>query len=83
MCSSPRRQGRHFAATYEAFEKGKMTELGHAGPSSSPLKVRAGGSNTLTPQAAASSPEKDLIAIYSSVVQGVKAEVSSLLITYR
>jgi hypothetical protein len=35
----PRRQGRHFAATYEAFEKGKMTELGQAGPSSCPLKV--------------------------------------------
>jgi len=52
-----------------------MTELGQAGPSSSPLKVSEVGRATLTTQAAASSPEKDLIAIYSSVVQGVKTEV--------
>lgn len=32
----------------------------------------------LTKQAAATSPERDLIAIYSSVVQGIKTEVSLL-----
>jgi hypothetical protein len=56
-----------------------MTELGQAGPSSSPLRVRVAGENKLTTQAAATSPEKDLIAIYSSVVQGVKTEVCSLV----
>jgi len=60
-----------------------MTELGQAGPSSSPLKVGGVGRTTLTTQTAASSPEKDLIAIYSSVVQGVKAEVRSLLPSIR
>jgi DNA repair/transcription protein MET18/MMS19 len=41
------------------------------------------GRRELTSQAAASSSEKDLIAIYSSVVQGVKTEVRSFLPLYR
>jgi len=60
-----------------------MTELGQAGPSSSPLQVSGADGDKLTSQAATSSPEKDLIAIYSSVVQGVKPEVRFLLNIYR
>ena len=55
-----------------------MSEITQAGPSSSPLRVSMKRDINLTRQAAATLPEQDLIAIYSSVVQGVRTEASLL-----